>query len=138
MKLRVLHALKLLVFTLAVNIINYQTAEARTADFMVDGIFYYKNDDGVSVTVTNRSVYHDEAYIGDIQIPPTVLYSDVNYSVVAIEDGTFSGCTGVTSVSIPNTINKIGSNAFSGTKITSIIIPNSVSSIGDGICSNCI
>lgn len=137
MKLRVLHALKLLVFTLAVNIINYQTAEARTADFMVDGIFYYKNDDGVSVTVTNRSVYHDEAYIGDIQIPPTVFYSDVNYSVVAIEDGTFSGCTGVTSVSIPNTINKIGSNAFSGTKITSIIIPNSVSSIGDGICSNC-
>lgn len=137
MKPRVLYVLKLLVLTLAVSIMYYHTAEARTADFMVDGIFYYLNDDGVSVTVTNRSVYHAEAYIGDIQIPPTILYNGVNYSVVAIEDGTFSGCTGVTGVSIPNTINKIGSHAFSATKITSIVIPNSVSSLGDGICYNC-
>ena len=42
----------------------------------------------------------------------------------------FSGCTGLTSITIPDSITSIGAYAFSGcTGLTSITIPNSVTSI---------
>ena len=59
-----------------------------------------------------------------------------NTSIV-LEDGTlgiaeraFSGCIGLTSITIPNSIIAIGSAAFSYTGLTSITIPNSVTDIG--------
>ena len=43
----------------------------------------------------------------------------------------FSGCSGLTSVTIPNSVTSIGSRVFSGcTGLTSVTIPNSVTSIG--------
>jgi len=48
-----------------------------------------------------------------------------------IGDGAFSGCTGLTSIEIPNSVTSIGGIAFSGcTGLTSVTIPNSVTSIG--------
>ena len=45
----------------------------------------------------------------------------------------FSGCTGLTSVTIGNSVTSIGTNAFVGcTGLTSVTIGNSVTSIGDG------
>ena len=50
--------------------------------------------------------------------------------------GSFSGCTGLTSVIIPNSVISIGD--FSGcTGLTSITIPNSVTSIGERSFSDC-
>ena len=44
----------------------------------------------------------------------------------------FSGCTGLTSIEIPNSVISIGNNAFSGcTGLTSIIIPGLVTLIGE-------
>ena len=47
-------------------------------------------------------------------------------------------CTGLTSVSIPNSVTSIGMNAFgSCTGLTSITIPNSVTSIGQWAFEGC-
>ena len=47
-------------------------------------------------------------------------------------------CTGLTSVSIPNSMTSIGSSAFLGcSSLTSIIIPNSVTSIGSSAFYGC-
>lgn len=50
----------------------------------------------------------------------------------------FDGCTGLTSINIPNSVTSIGHNAFSGcTGLTSITIPSSVTTIGDEAFNDC-
>ena len=50
----------------------------------------------------------------------------------------FSGCSSLTSVTIPNSVTSIGNGAFSGcSSLTSVTIPNSVTSIGNGVFAYC-
>ena len=50
----------------------------------------------------------------------------------------FSGCTGLTSVTIPSSVTSIGNSAFRGCSgLTSITIPESVTSIGESAFSDC-
>ena len=59
-------------------------------------------------------------------------------NVSAIGASAFSGCTGLTSLTIPNSVSEIGAFAFSGcTGLTSFTVPNSVSSIGASAFSGC-
>ena len=52
---------------------------------------------------------------------------------VAIAGNAFSGCTGLKSITIPNTVTNIGAQAFYGcTALESITIPSSVTTIGTG------
>lgn len=53
------------------------------------------------------------------------------YTLVSIRNYAFKGCSELTSVELPGTVDKIGNGAFSGcSKLESISIPESVSSIG--------
>ena len=59
----------------------------------------------------------------------------VKYTLVdptSIGDNAFSFCTGLISITIPNSVTSIGDNAFASCNFTSITIPNSVTSIGTG------
>ena len=58
-------------------------------------------------------------------------------SVTSIKSA-FNGCTGLTRVKIPNSVTNIGSWAFHGcTNLTSVTIPDSVDSIGDNAFQDC-
>ena len=106
---------------------------ASAHDFEVDGIFYRFYGDGVAVTYRGDSYnsYKNE-YSGDIVIPETVTYLGKTYSVYHIGIEAFYDCTGLTSVTIPNSVTSIGYYAFRGcSKLSSITIPNSVVSIGN-------
>lgn len=79
-------------------------------------------------------------YSGDIVIPQsfTFNYDNNEYVVTSVGDGAFSDCSGLTSVTIPNTATSIKSSAFSGCSgLTEITIPSSVSSIGSNAFANC-
>ena len=63
----------------------------------------------------------------------------ISNSVTSIGETAFYGCSGLTSVAIPNTVTSIGSNAFSDCGLTSVTIPSSVTFIDEfafTYCSN--
>ena len=59
-------------------------------------------------------------------------------SVTSIGDYAFWGCWSLSSVTIPNSVTTIGENAFEGCRgLTSVTIPNSVTTISDATFAHC-
>ena len=60
-------------------------------------------------------------------------------SVTGIGSSAFSGCTGLTSVTIPDSVTSIEGYAFSGcTGLTAVTLPETVDSIGEACFSGCV
>ena len=114
--------------------------KAQAYDFRVlnaDGKYiYYEKGGETEVGVTYTWPYNK--YTGDITIPETVTYNGTTYNVTYIDDQAFSDCSGLTSITIPNSVKSIEKYAFRFcSALTSIIIPNSVISIGTGAFYYC-
>ena len=100
----------------------------------VDGVYYIFDSESKTATVTWKGQYSkwfEDAYIGDIVIPDTVVYEDVAYRVTGITDQAFYKNKSLTSVEIPNSItSSLGSHTFQYcTALTSVIIGDSVTSL---------
>jgi hypothetical protein len=111
-------------------------------DFVTNGI-YYTVVEGLQCAVDGSG--GSDKYSGDVIIPSEVnrYYNNPKvdtYTVMGICSGAFFGCTELTSVSIPETVTKIGTFAFSDcTGLTSITIPKSatVYEYAFSLCSDC-
>ncbi|MBR7011423.1 MAG: leucine-rich repeat domain-containing protein [Muribaculaceae bacterium] len=94
------------------------TVMARTPDydnyeFIVDDIFYKIVND--TAVVTFQGFYSSSffgGYGGDVIIPTTVTHEGKTYPVAMIDDNTFIRCYNLTSITIPESIIKIGHDAF--------------------------
>ena len=91
-------------------------------------IYYYINTDGCSLSVTYRGTSYNSysgEYSGAIVIPEAVTYSGKTYPVTRISPSAFYGCSGMTSLTIPNSITSIENYAFNGCSgLVSITFPN--------------
>ncbi|MBR3957289.1 MAG: leucine-rich repeat domain-containing protein, partial [Kiritimatiellae bacterium] len=73
-----------------------------------------------------------------VAVPCGLTSVTIPNSVKKIGDSAFDCCSGLTSVTIPNNVTSIGAYAFFGcTNLTGVTIPNSVASIGECAFSRC-
>ena len=77
-------------------------------------------------------------YSGNSRYVPSSLKEVVITGGTSIGSSAFSGCSSLTSITIPDSVTSIGDYAFSGcSSLASITIPDSVTSIGGGAFSGC-
>jgi len=94
------------------------------------GVQYTANDDESTCYVSG----HEDSYSATIEIPQ--VYEGC--TVTSIGESAFYGCSGLTSVAIPEGVTSIGSSAFGYCRgLTSITIPSSVTSIGGSAFRDC-
>lgn len=116
--------------TLLLILLFFSTSTALADKFVctVGGISYSVNTTNKTASVVSN--YYG-VYSGNIIIPETIIYDNTTYSVTSIGEDAFYK-SGITSVTIPNSVTSIGYGAFSDCSgLTSVTIGNSVTSIGE-------
>ena len=98
----------------------------------LNDVFYLLSNNGTAL------VYSASEDINTAVILEKITHNGKDYPVTSIRGWAFSGCSRLTSITIPNSVTSIGSTAFSHcTNLTSVTIPSSVTSIGDYAFSGC-
>ena len=78
-------------------------------DFAIDGICYrVSSEKDHECAVTG----YKEITNNNLIIPASITWNNIKYSVVSIGGEAFEGCSGLTSITIPSSINRIGYGAF--------------------------
>ena len=96
----------------------------------IAGIYYNFSHADLTAEVTYGSSMVN-SYAGTRTIPSSIYYKNKTYKVTSIGNMAFYRCNNLTSITIPNSVVKIGSHTFERSGITSINIPNSVKTIGE-------
>ena len=108
-------------------------------NFTIGDLNYSVNIDGATVTVTGHM--DGSTASGTLDIPESVSYNGISYTVTAIGNTAFSDCFGLTGdLTIPNCVTFIGSSAFKGCRGFNghLTLSDNVTVIGDEAFSGCI
>ena len=124
---------KIFVFLFSL-ILSVAFSTSASAYVKIDGIYYNLISEGKTAEVTSGG----EEYSGEVVIPSSIKVEGKEYTVSSIGAEAFYHCSGLTSVTIPNSVKSIEYAAFEYcTGLTSVTIPNSVTSIGKGAFFHC-
>lgn len=97
----------------------------------VNNFHYTLHENGTATFVGVKSEKPQELELGNVVIPATISNEEKEYQIVTIGKQAFYKCEKLTSVIIPEGVNKIEGEAFRGcTALKDITIPPSVTQIG--------
>lgn len=131
---------KILILLFALLFANTISAQ-QSYEFIVDNVTYKITSDSPRTVEVSKADYYETT-----EIPATVTFSGVNYTVTAIGNRAFKGCDNVDNIRdcpnsvtpqsreivLPNTITSIGEKAFiCCVDLETINIPEGVTEIGD-------
>ena len=134
MKNTILFQNKRVLFVLLFTLAGMTSGFAQ--EFTVDNLKYSIVDNGSGVAVIGH--VDGQNAKGNLIIPNEVSWKRKKYTVTKIQKLAFYDCTGLTSISIPNSVTCIGRAAFYNcTGLTSIFIPNAMTSIGRNAFQDC-
>ena len=106
---------------------------ASAYDAKINGIYYNLVEKGRVAELTTG----DTKYRGELNIPATVEYEGVTYTVV-INQGVLEGQDLITSLILPEGITEIKTRSFkSCTSLEKVVLPKSLTQIGEGAFMNC-
>ena len=97
---------KLFVFLFSLILSVVFSTSALAYDVKVDGI-YYDIFSEIAWVISG-----EEKYSGEVVIPSSITVEGKEYTVASIGYRAFNGCSGLTSVTIPNSVTSIGEDAF--------------------------
>ena len=107
--------------------------DRKNNDVGKDG-FAYAEIDGIRYALKNGKaaiVPQKLSVSGDIVIPERVTRGGEEYTVTALREACFYGCFGITSLTLPDSVETIGDRAFYDCRgMTAITVSNKVSALG--------
>mgnify|MGYP002856272169 CR=1 FL=1 len=119
-----------------------QTAVA--ADYYVGQTIKGKSTEGVEITFEITSLSPKTCRINSYGVSSsasgkvTVPYSVEGFTVVEAEDLAFSGCSNISSISLPSGLTKIGGYAFNSCgSLKEVSLPSGLTEIGNGAFQDC-
>lgn len=121
------------------NIEETDFATTGAYDFEADGIYYnITSETTAEVTFEISEFTPTGNYTGSITIPATASDGETAYTVTAIGYNAFYKCSGLTEITLPETIETIGEMAFIGCgNLESITVPDRVTEIGASAFESC-
>lgn len=107
-------------------------------DFQVDGLCYRINTSNHTNVYVAQGNDYATTLNGALVIPSQVTYNGTTYTVNAIDSKAFTSCNGLTSVTLPETVESIFWSAFSHCEnMTSINLPSGLKIIDAGAFQYC-
>ena len=85
------------------------STSASAYDVKIDGIYYNLISKGKTAVVTEN---WDDNYSGEVIIPSSITVEGKEYAVTSIGSCAFQSCSGLTSITIPNSVTIIRDWAF--------------------------
>lgn len=122
-------------------VLSFIVLASKAINFTVDGIYYYTIDDERAAVMVDsewdsensQMVYH--YYTGSLTIPSSVTYNEKTYKVTSVN---LWGCSELTSISLPSTLEEIGEGGFADcSQLTQITLPESLKKIGGFAFQSC-
>lgn len=127
---------------IGVNILDCSIGELIVpsyAHIKIGDLYYDLNPTDHTAVVTYQMFYYGNyAGLTNVEIPSTVTYDGITYTVIAIGNYAFCFCEDLQSITIPNSVTKIGLAAFGHCYgLSAITLPENLSVIGDNAFLDC-